>query len=78
MNKFINIINSLALYIVKSFGTLLICLLAINALFLTCYAEDMTTQLVLTKWDNLLLSLLGTGFYFWESAWSGNISPATM
>lgn len=59
-----NRIYTLALWVVKIIGALLLCFSTTSALFLTCYAEDMTTQLVLTKWDNLLLSLLGTGLLF--------------
>lgn len=34
------------------------------AFLFTCYAEDMTTQQVLTQTDNPLLQLLGTGCFF--------------
>ncbi len=40
-------------------GTLLVC----GCLF-TCYSEDMVSQLVLTKWDFLPVSLLGLGVWF--------------
>lgn len=46
----------------------IICLLLSAGLFcsaflLTCYCEDMETQLVLTKWDNPFLNLLGLSLF---------------
>ncbi|MBQ8232149.1 MAG: hypothetical protein IJZ34_09535 [Lachnospiraceae bacterium] len=55
----INRICNLALWVVKTVGTLLVCLFAVSALFLTCYAQNMETQQVLTKWDNLIFTMSG-------------------
>ena len=49
----------LALWVVKIAGTLLACLFAVSAFFLTCYAQNMETQQVLTKCDNLFLTIIG-------------------
>lgn len=56
----INRICNLALWIVKIAGALLTCLFAVSAFFLTCYAQNMETQQVLTKWNNILLTIAGS------------------
>lgn len=40
-------------------GTLLLALLFLGSLLFTCYSLDMTSQLVLTRWDNLFFNLAG-------------------
>lgn len=37
--------------------------LFLSSFLSTCYAEDMTTQEVLTRWDNPLVNLVGTAFF---------------
>ena len=54
-----NRICHLALCVVKILGTLLTCLFTVSAFFLTCYAQNMETQQVLTKWDNLFFTIAG-------------------
>lgn len=63
MEKALDFIYKLALKIVKWLGFLLTAGLFLSGFLWTCYAEDMTTQLVLTKWDNILLSLLGLAVF---------------
>lgn len=52
-------IYALGLAFIKIVGLLLLLFLFLSGFFYTCYAEDMTTQLVLTRADNILWNLSG-------------------
>lgn len=57
MHTFTQKLYILACRFMQVFGSLLLTLLFLGSLLLTCYSLDMTSQLVLTRWDNLLLNL---------------------
>lgn len=59
MEKATAFIYGLALNIVKYLGIVLIFLLFVSSFLVTCYAEDMESQLVLTRRDNILTNVLG-------------------
>nr|WP_318685289.1 hypothetical protein [uncultured Acetatifactor sp.] len=54
---------SFSLGFIQSFSLLLTGLLFVSAFLFTCYAQDMETQRVLTKWDNPFISLLGMAVF---------------
>ena len=56
-------IYSISHCFVQFLTLLLTCLLFIGSFLLTCFAENMETQQVLTKWDNPLINLLGTAIF---------------
>ncbi len=59
MRVFTQKLYTLACRFMQVFGSLLFGLLFLGSFLFTCYSLDMTSQLVLTGWDNPLLSLLG-------------------
>lgn len=59
MKKWADGIYGFGLTFIKIAGFLLLLILFLGGFFHTCYAEDMTTQLVLTRADNILWNLVG-------------------
>lgn len=59
MRKKADGVYALGLVFIKVAGLLLLLFLFLSGFFYTCYAEDMTTQLVLTRTDNVLWNLAG-------------------
>lgn len=59
MNRFTHRLSAFAYKFIQIAGIILMAILAASAFLCTCYAEDMTTQQVLTQWDNPLLTILG-------------------
>ena len=59
MTKFNNYLYRFSLCFMKYTSLFIGLLLFLCGFFFTCYAEDMTTQQVLTRTDNLLLNILG-------------------
>lgn len=63
MNTFSEKLYAFSCKFIQVCSLLLISLLLAGAFLCTCYSEDMETQLVLTKWDNPLLSILGIAVF---------------
>lgn len=59
MKSFITKIDSLFSQFVRIFFVIFTALLLLSAFFATCYALDMTSQQVLTRWDNIAWNLTG-------------------
>ena len=65
---------------VKIAGMGLAGLLSVSGFLFTCYAQDMTSQAVLRKWDNVLINILGMavwGGLLWLAGWWGARKPET-
>ncbi len=63
MKAFTNKLYNYSYHFVSICSLFLTGLLFLSAFFFTCYATDMETQLVLTRWDNLFYNLLGLGIF---------------
>lgn len=59
MEKITGPFYKFAAQFVKAASLLLVAILFLSGFFFTCYTEDMNTQVVLKKADNILISLLG-------------------
>lgn len=56
-------ISNFAYRSIQIISIALMFILSLSAFLLTCYAENMTTQQVLTKWDNPFINLLGIAVF---------------
>ncbi|MBR4085904.1 MAG: hypothetical protein IKK33_16645 [Lachnospiraceae bacterium] len=63
MQKFRSAIYTKVFSILKYMAFLFTLLLLLSTLIFTCYIEDMGTQKVLTRTDNILFSILGLGLF---------------
>lgn len=63
MNTFTSGLYRFACAFVRILSLIFTGILLISAFLATCYAQDMTTQEVLTKWDNPLAGIAGTALF---------------
>ena len=63
MQKIVYIIYKFSHRFIQVFSCLLAVLLLLGSFLTTCYSTDMTSQIVLTRWDHPLLNLAGTALF---------------
>lgn len=64
MRLFFSKLYTLSHYVIRGLSLIFTGLLLLGGLLCTCYCVDMTSQKVLTRWDNPLMSFLGIGLFF--------------